>query len=133
MTDPYPNSSANTIYTHLLSLSNTFADFGDTVTSLSVSTILSTTPDSTMPSFTRPGSIRRRFLRIISFGRYSNGSTDDTEHLPEPMRVVVDTVHQMQLIDLCILLSKAINLLIALKRLLSIRLPLEQHHSLSLA
>jgi hypothetical protein len=81
MTDPYPNSSANTIYTHLLSLSNTFADFGDTVTSLSVSTILSTTPDSTMPSFTRPGSIRRRFLRIISFGRYSNGSTDDTESL----------------------------------------------------
>ncbi|KAK6000960.1 hypothetical protein QM012_003043 [Aureobasidium pullulans] len=34
-----------------------------------------------MPSFSPPGSIRRRFLRIISFGRYSSRSADDTEPL----------------------------------------------------
>jgi hypothetical protein len=34
-----------------------------------------------MPSFTRPTSIRRRFLRIISFGRYSNGNPDDMQPL----------------------------------------------------
>jgi hypothetical protein len=81
MADLYPNSSANTIYTHLHSLSNTIANLGETVTALSVSTILPQPPNPTMPSFTRPGSIRRRFLRIISFGRYSNGSVDDMQPL----------------------------------------------------
>jgi hypothetical protein len=81
MTDPYPNSSANTIYTHLHSLSNTIANLGDTVTSLHLPTNLPQPPNPIMPSFTRPNSLRRRFLRIISFGRYSNGSTDDTEPL----------------------------------------------------
>jgi hypothetical protein len=53
-------------------------------------------------------------------------------HSPKPMRVVVDTVHQMQLIDLCIRLSKAINLLIVLKRLLFMRCLLEPHRFLFL-
>jgi hypothetical protein len=81
MADPYPNECANTIYSHLRSLSNTIGDFGDTVASLQLSTILPGSSDHTMPSFNRPGSIRRRFLRIISFGRYSSGSADDTEPL----------------------------------------------------
>ena len=81
MADPYPNESANTIYTHLRSLSNTFSDLGDTITSLHLSSILSSPLDPTMPSFSHSGSIRRRFLRLISFGRYSSGSTDDLEPL----------------------------------------------------
>lgn len=81
MADPYPNESANTLYSHLRSLSNMIGDFGDTVASLQLSTILPGPTDPNMPSFTRPGSIRRRFLRIISFGRYSSSSADDTEPL----------------------------------------------------
>ncbi|KAH0287484.1 hypothetical protein KCU62_g5960, partial [Aureobasidium sp. EXF-3399] len=34
-----------------------------------------------MPSFNHSGSIRHRFLRIISFGRYSSSSADDLEPL----------------------------------------------------
>ncbi|CAD0111012.1 unnamed protein product [Aureobasidium uvarum] len=34
-----------------------------------------------MPSFSPPGSIRRHFLRIISFGRYRSHSAEDTEPL----------------------------------------------------
>ncbi|KAG9925081.1 FAD/NAD(P)-binding domain-containing protein, partial [Aureobasidium melanogenum] len=81
MADLYPNQSANTIYSHLRSLSNTIGDLGDTVTSLHFSTILPESTDTNMPSFSPPGSIRRRFLRIISFGRYSSRSADDTEPL----------------------------------------------------
>lgn len=81
MTDPYPNKSANTIYTHLRSLSNTISDFGELTTFLHLPTILSPQPDPTMPSFNHSGSIRRRFLRLISFGRYSSGSADDLEPL----------------------------------------------------
>ena len=81
MADLYPNGSANTIYSHLRSLSNTIADLGDIVTSLQVSTILPVSTDTNMPSSSPPGSIRRRFLRIISFGRYSSRSADDTEPL----------------------------------------------------
>jgi hypothetical protein len=81
MTDPYPNSSANTLYNHLLSLSNTISDFGESITSFQSSTAVFEPTNPTMPSFTRPGSIRRRFLRIISFGRYSSGSIDDLKPL----------------------------------------------------
>jgi hypothetical protein len=81
MTDPYPNNSANTIYDHFRSVSNTISDLGEFITSFQFSTTLSESTDPDMPSFTRPGSIRRRFLRIISFGRYSDGSADDTEPL----------------------------------------------------
>jgi hypothetical protein len=81
MTDPYPNESANTPYDHLRSVSNTISDFGESITSFQFSTTLSDPTDPTMPSFTRPGSIRRRFLRIISLGRYSSDSAEDTEPL----------------------------------------------------
>ncbi|KAH0403898.1 FAD/NAD(P)-binding domain-containing protein, partial [Aureobasidium melanogenum] len=81
MADPYPNQSANTIYSHLRSLSNTIGDLGDIVTSLHFSTIPPESTDTNMPSFSPPGSIRRRILRIISFGRYSSRSADDTEPL----------------------------------------------------
>ncbi|KAH0367998.1 FAD/NAD(P)-binding domain-containing protein, partial [Aureobasidium melanogenum] len=74
-------ASANTIYNHLRSLSNTIGDLGDIVTSLHFPTILTESTDTDMPSFSPPGSIRRRFLRIISFGRYSSRSADDTEPL----------------------------------------------------
>jgi hypothetical protein len=81
MTNPYLHNSANTIYTHLHSLSNTLANLGETVTSLHLSTILPNSKNPTMPSFTRSNSLRRRFLRIISLGRYSNGSVDDMQPL----------------------------------------------------
>jgi hypothetical protein len=81
MADPYPNNSANSIYTHLHSLSNTLADLGEQVTCLHLPTLLPQPPNPIMPSFTRPNSLRRRFLRIISFGRYSNGSADDMQPL----------------------------------------------------
>lgn len=81
MADPYPNQSANTIYGHLRSLSNTIGDLGDIVTSLHFSAVSHESTDTNMPSFSPPGSIRRRFLRIISFGRYSSRSADDTEPL----------------------------------------------------
>jgi hypothetical protein len=81
MTDPYPNNSANTIYDHFRSVSNIISDLGESITSFQFSTTLSEPTDLDMPSFTRPGSIRRRFLRIISFGRYSDGSADDLEPL----------------------------------------------------
>jgi hypothetical protein len=81
MTDPYPNNSANTIYDYFRSVSNTISDLGESITSFQFSTALSEPTDPGMPSFTRPGSIRRRFLRIISFGRYSDGSADDMEPL----------------------------------------------------
>lgn len=81
MSDSYPNESANTIYTHLRSLSNTISDFGESITFLHLYTTLSPQLDPTMPSFNHSGSIRRRFLRLISFGRYSSGSTDDLEPL----------------------------------------------------
>ncbi|KAH0274571.1 FAD/NAD(P)-binding domain-containing protein, partial [Aureobasidium melanogenum] len=74
-------ASANTIYSHLRSLSNTIGELGDIVTSLHFSTICPESTDKNMPSFSPPGSIRRRFLRIISFGRYSSRSADDTEPL----------------------------------------------------
>jgi hypothetical protein len=78
---PISQLPANTIHNHLHSSSNTIADFGETVSSLHLPTLLPQPPDPIMPSFTRPGSIRRRILRIISFGRYSNGSADDTQPL----------------------------------------------------
>jgi len=81
MADPYPNNSANTIYTHLRSLSNTISDFGETITPLHFSAPLSSQSDPTMPSFNNSGSIRQRFFRIISFGRYSSSSADDLEPL----------------------------------------------------
>jgi hypothetical protein len=81
MADPYPNNSANSIYTHLHSLSNTLADLGEQVTCLHLPTLLPQPPNPIMPSFTRPNSLRRRFLRIISFGRYINGSADDMQPL----------------------------------------------------
>ncbi|KAG9644921.1 FAD/NAD(P)-binding domain-containing protein, partial [Aureobasidium melanogenum] len=74
-------ASANTIYSHLRSLSNTIGDLGDIVTSLHFSAVSPESTDKNMPSFSPPGSIRRRFLRIISFGRYSSRSADDTEPL----------------------------------------------------
>ncbi|KAG9964978.1 FAD/NAD(P)-binding domain-containing protein, partial [Aureobasidium melanogenum] len=74
-------ASANTIYSQLRSLSNTIGDLGDIVTSLHFSTICPESTDKNMPSFSPPGSIRRRFLRIISFGRYSSRSADDIEPL----------------------------------------------------
>jgi len=81
MANPYPNNSGNTIYTHLRSLSNMISDFGKTITFLHFSTPLSSQSDPTMPSFNHSGSIRHRFLRIISFGRYSSSSADDLEPL----------------------------------------------------
>ncbi|KAH0340824.1 FAD/NAD(P)-binding domain-containing protein, partial [Aureobasidium melanogenum] len=74
-------ASANTIYGHLRSLSNTIGGLGDIVTSLHFSAVSPESTDTNMPSFSPPGSIRRRFLRIISFGRYSSRSADDTEPL----------------------------------------------------
>ncbi|KAI5198464.1 hypothetical protein E4T39_06798 [Aureobasidium subglaciale] len=81
MADPYPNESANTIYNHLRSFSNTIGDLGDTVASLQLSTTLLELHHTNMPSFGSPGSIRRRFLRIVSFGRISSRSAEDTEPL----------------------------------------------------
>jgi hypothetical protein len=83
MADPYPNSSASTIYTHLHSLSHTLANLEETIPSLHLSAIPLAPTNQIMPSFTRPGSIRRRILRIISFGRYSDGSADDMQPLTE--------------------------------------------------
>ncbi|THY29276.1 hypothetical protein D6D01_03597 [Aureobasidium pullulans] len=81
MSNPYPNESASSIYTHLRTLSNTIGDLGDIVSSLQFSASITELTDPAMPSSGPPGSLRRRFLRIISFGRYSSHSADDTERL----------------------------------------------------
>lgn len=81
MSNPYPNESASSIYAHLRTLSNTIGDLGDLVSSLQFSASNSDFTDPTMPSSGPPGSLRRRFLRIISFGRYSSHSADDIEPL----------------------------------------------------